>query len=365
MTDTRSLRALPPGRQDDQRAEGLPARRRRHFLRWLLPALLLAAAAATVWQLTAQDPPTYLTEEARSVDLQDRVEAAAVVAFPQAATAELRSPVGGTLTHLAVKEGDRPVSLTIPVRVSDAPLVVLESPLPLFRDLTEDVQGADVAALESALRAAGYAPGPDDSTFDAETAAALEAWEAANGLEATGELPLSRMLWLPPGGQVTSVSVRPGDPVGAGSALASVAVPTALVVHAPVAQADVAKIAAGDPVEVELDALDDPLSGIVEAVALTSDEDGMYRATVRLDALPETVRAGMEGTARVLVDLREDAVVVPSGAVATSDGQPTVRVLVDGEPEVREVELGLVTTDGAEILTGVAPGDAIVVGEQD
>lgn len=365
MTDTRSLRALSQVGQDHQQAEGLPSRRRRHFLQWVLPVLLLAAAVATAWQLTGEDAPAYLTEEARTADLQDRVEAAAVVAFPQAATAELRTPVGGTLTHFAVKEGDRPVSLTIPVRVSDAPLVVLASPLPLFRDLTEDVQGADVAALETALRAAGYDPGPDDSTFDAQTAAALEAWEAANGLEATGELPLSRMLWLPPGGQITAVSVRPGDPVGAGTPLATVAVPSALVVHAPVAQADVARVAAGDAVEVEIDALDDPLSGTVEAVALTPDEDGTYRATVRLDALPETVRAGMEGTARVLVDLREDAVVVPSGAVATSGGNPTVRVLVDGEAEVREVELGLVTTEGAEILTGVAPGEAIVVGERD
>jgi peptidoglycan hydrolase-like protein with peptidoglycan-binding domain len=317
------------------------------------------------WQLTAEDAPTYLTEAARTADLQDRVEAAAVVAFPPAATAELRSPVGGTVTHFAVKEGDWPVSLTIPVRVSDAPLVVLASPLPLFRDLTEDLSGGDVAALEVALRAAGYDPGPDDSTFDAQTAAALEAWEAANGLEETGELPLSRMMWLPPGGQVTAVSARPGDPVAAGTALASVAVPSALVVHAAVDQADVARVAAGDRVEVELDALDDLLSGTVEAVALTPAEDGTYQATIRLDALPETVRAGMEGTARVLVEVREGAVVVPSGAVGTSGGKPMVRVLVDGEPEVREVELGLVTTEGAEILTGVAPGDAIVVGEQD
>jgi macrolide-specific efflux system membrane fusion protein len=365
MTDTRSLRALPQAGQDHQQPEGMPPRRPRRLLRWLLLVLLLAAAAATVWQLTAEDAPAFLTEEARTADLQDRVEAAAVVAFPPASTAELRSPLGGTLTIVAMREGDRPASLTVLAKVNDTALVALASSVPLYRDLAEELQGPDVDALEDALRAAGHDPGADDAIFDAQTVDALQAWQAANGLEETDELALSDMLWLPPGGQITAVSVRLGDPVAAGTPLASVAVPSGLVVQAAIDQADVARVAAGDRVEVELDAFDDPLPGTVETVALTPAEDGTYEATVRLDALPETLRAGMEGTARILVDLREDAVVVPSGAVATSGGNPTVRVLVDGEPEVQEVELGLVTTEGAEILRGVAPGDAIVVGEQD
>ncbi len=370
MTETQPLRALPQdGHGHRHPVDGPPPRRHRQLARWLLATIVLLAAAVGAWQLApnsgAEGAPGYLTEEARTTDLEDRVEAAAAVAFPQAATAELRAPVSGTVTAVAMREGDRPAPLATLIEVNDAPLVALASPLPLYRDLVEGLEGPDVRALEEALRATGHDPGPDDAIFDAQTITGLNAWEAANGLEETGTLLLSRALWLPPGGQITAVGVRLGDPVSPGTALASVALPDGLVVEAALDQADVARVAAGDLVDVELDALDVPLSGTVEAVPLTPDEDGAYRATVRLAELPDTMRSGMEGTARVLVDVREDATVVPSGAVSSSAGQPTVRVLVDGQPEVRQVELGLVTTEGAEILEGVEPGDAVVVGEQD
>lgn len=369
MTETQPRRAVAQDGRDFGPADGPPRRRRRRARRWsLVVALLLIAGAAAAWLLTgdrgavAAEP--YLTEAARTADLQDRVEASATVAWPQEATAELRAPAAGTVTAVAVREGDRPGQLSTVVEVSDSPLVALASPVPLYRDLTEDLEGPDVQALEQALLAVGQDPGADDAVFDESTTAAVEAWESANGLEETGQLPLSRALWLPPGAQVTAVQVRPGDPVAPGTPLVAVAQPDGLVVNAALDQADVGRVAAGAVVEVELDALDAPLTGSVEAVALTP-EDGTYRATVRLTELPPTVRSGMEGTARVLVGVRQGAVVVPSGAVSTSAAQPTVRVLVGGRPEVRVVELGLVTTDGAEILSGVAAGDAIVVGERD
>lgn len=371
MTETDSLRALPQDDMGGARDFGPPPRRRRRSTgpRVLWAVIALAAVALAIWRLAsgagADGAPAYLTEQAQTADLEDRVEAAATVTWPQQATTELRAPIGGTVTAVTVREGDRPASLATVAEVNDAPLVALASPLPLYRDLVDGLEGPDVEALEGALLAVGHDPGPVDGVFDGQTVTGVENWEAENGLEETGALPLSRALWLPPGGQVTAVSVRPGDPVSPGTPLASVALPDGLVVDAALDQADVALVAVGDAAEVELDALDVALAGTVESLALAPDEAGTYRATVRLVELPAGVRAGMEGTARVLVDVRQGAVVVPSGALSSSGGLPTVRVLVDGRVEVRQVELGLVTTGGAEILAGVAPGDAVVVGERD
>lgn len=369
MTETQSRRVQPQDGGDFGPADGPPPRRRR-ARRWsLVLALLLVAGAVVAWQLTgdrgavAAEP--YLTEVATTANLEDRVEASATVAWPQEATAQLRAPAAGTVTSVAVREGDVPGPLATVFEVNEGALVALASPVPLYRDLTEDLEGEDVAALKRALRAAGQDPGADDDVFDAATTAALEAWEAANGLEETGTLSLARALWLPPGAQVTDVLVRPGDPVAPGTPLADVAQPDGLVVEAALDQADIGRVAAGAGADVVLDALDTPLAGTVDAVALAPEEDGTYRATIRLAELPTTVRAGMEGTARVLVGVREGAVVVPSGAVSSSAAQPTVRVLVDGRPQVREVQLGLVTTDGAEIVSGVTAGEAVIVGERD
>lgn len=369
MTETRPLRARTADAHDGARGGTSPPGRR--GARWALPAavVLLAAGGVAAWQLlparAQTGAPAWITQEARTADLEDRVEAAAVVAYPRAATADLRVSVGGTVTAVALRDGDRPGPLATVLEVGDTPVVALPSPLPLYRDLAEGAEGPDVEALEDALRAAGFDAGEPDPVFDAATTTALEDWQAATGLEESGVLALSQVVWLPPGGQVTAVLVRPGDPVGPGTAVAAVADHGGLVVEASLNQADVARVAAGATADVELDALQDPVATTVEAVALTPGDDGTYPATLRPAALPEGLRAGMQGTARVLAGVRAGVVVVPSGAVAGTAADPTVQVLVDGVPETRSVELGLVTTDGAEIVSGVAPGDAIVVGERD
>lgn len=343
--------------------------RRRRVLRWLLIAVLLLAVGAVVaWQTVAAsrtgDSATYLTEAARITDLEDRVEAAATVAWPQDSTADLRAPADGTVTAVRVQAGDQPNSLAPLFEIDDVPLVALGSPIPVYRDLTEGLKGPDVKALEQALQRADHDPGKVDRKFTSNTTDALEDYQESNDLEETGAFTRDRALWLPPGGQITAVDVRRGDAVKPGTLLATVAIPEDIVVDAEIDQADVARVEQGATVQVTLDAFDSPLQGTVNRVALTPGDEGTYQATVAVDGPTTTLRAGMEGTARVVVDVRKDVVVVPSGAVSGSEQAPTVRVLVGDRPQVRAVELGLVTTEGAEIVDGVAPGDAIVVGEQ-
>lgn len=50
--------------------------------------------------------------------------------------------------------------------------------------LQQGSQGADVAKLQTSLNAAGYSPGAIDSNFGPKTAAALSAYQTANGLKA-------------------------------------------------------------------------------------------------------------------------------------------------------------------------------------
>src|SRR5699024_10977406 len=106
------------------------------------------------------------------------------------------------------------------------------------------------------------------------------------------------------------------------------------------------------------------LSGTVSEVPLEPGDAGTYPVTVEIENSSD-LRMGVQGTASVIVDVRRDAVVVPTGAVASTDGTPTVQVLTDGEPEDRPVELGLVTANGTEIVNGLSEGEQVILSQNE
>jgi hypothetical protein len=70
----------------------------------------------------------------------------------------------------------------------------------------------------------------------------------------------------------------------------------------------------------------------------------------------------MTGQGSVVTASRSGVVVVPSSAIGGTSAAPTVQVVVDGGTATRPVVVGLVTTQGSEILTGVRAGEQVVTG---
>ena len=77
----------------------------------------------------------------------------------------------------------------------------------------------------------------------------------------------------------------------------------------------------------------------------------------------KAVRLGMSAAMQIVVHENERALVVPVGAVDLSNGTPRVRVRDEttGSDRVVEVKTGITTLDSVEILTGLAPGDRVIV----
>ena len=79
--------------------------------------------------------------------------------------------------------------------------------------------GADVGQLTRDLIALGYGAGLTQSNhYSSATAAAVERWQSALGLPATGEIPLGEVVFEPGPIRVTSVTPSVGAPVGGGAA---------------------------------------------------------------------------------------------------------------------------------------------------
>ena len=352
------------------------SRRRPGRRGWLAAAaaVLVVAAGASAWAVTrGDDTPTaqsLATATARRATLTQTVDAS--FALAKDGTSTLASPAAGTVTSVAITQGKAVKALTKLAGVDGNPVYGIPSGYPLYRGLAEGDEGPDVTALQKALAAAGYDPGEADGDFGTGTADALADWQADHGLEETGRLDLASFVSYKPGAVVDDVTVKVGDRMQAGGKLATLAPTQSLVATADVSQLDVAKLKVGQRVTLTFDALDGAAtSGTVDEIAdspTSSDSSAgtttvvQYPVTVRIGKLPTGDRTGMTGQASVVTTSRRNVVVVPSSAIGGTTANPTVQVVQDGTTVTRPVVVGLVTTQGSEILTGLQAGEQVVTG---
>ena len=127
---------------------------------------------------------------------------------------------------------------------------------------------------------------------------------------------------------------------------------------------DRSKLAEGQAVTVNLASGDQEVEGIIthlDDTATTSGGSETYEGVV------ETAESlvGVDGavvTIDVVVEQSLDAVVVPIAAVLSDGGQETVRVVtLEGVIERRAIETGMLDGAYVEVVTGVAPGEYVIL----
>ncbi len=171
-------------------------------------------------------------------------------------------------------------------------------------------------------------------------------------------------------GQVT---IAEGAPVLAGTPLVTITDTSELSVTAEVAETDVLLVRPGVPADIELDAVPGAhYSATVRSVGVTpttSTRGGVsYVARLALgagrlaDGTPAPVpKPGMSAVADLKVRTVRDAVAVPSSAIVREGDRDTVWVVVGDRLRRREVKLGAQGDVSVQVLTGLAPGERIVV----
>jgi len=131
--------------------------------------------------------------------------------------------LGGTITALpgvgqVVDQGQ------VLYRVDGYPVVLLYGSTPAYRTLAEgataaDLAGADVAELNQALVALGYASranlDPSSDEFSWATKAGVEKLQAHLGVDQSGVLNLGQVVFLPTAARVTNVQATLGGHAGA------------------------------------------------------------------------------------------------------------------------------------------------------
>ncbi len=167
------------------------------------------------------------------------------------------------------------------------------------------------------------------------------------------------------GGTVVARYIEPGEAIARHAPLFSIADLSSLVVRLGVSELDVGNLRVGDPVVVNIDAVAqaEQLAGLIRRIFPAAEIDSrLITVEVELpDALAKGVRPGFLARARLLVERRENALAVPAGAVAESDGEFFVMV-VNGQDrlERRVIEPGVIRGAWREVLSGLEPGDRVI-----
>lgn len=162
----------------------------------------------------------------------------------------------------------------------------------------------------------------------------------------------------PVSGTLDGILVYVGEPIRNNTKVAEV-VSESRFVSIDVAEEDLDGIEIGMPVTVRLLAYGNRLfQGEVSWLAPTADEDTKRRnVAIGLDIDEDLLVPGLTGQASIIKGERENALLVPRRALVGN----RLYVVNNGVVEIREVELGYLSAGSAEVLSGIEPGEAVIV----
>ncbi len=235
------------------------------------------------------------------------------------------------------------------------------------RSLDDDAAARELAAVErkaseETLRIA---------RLEAETAAAQVQTHRDKLDQATVRAPITGIFIAEEGRD--SKPLVTGRPVTQGERLASVADFSQLSVVTSVDEVDVRQMIVGQRARITGPGFPGlEINGTVTRVAARAAGGNargapQFPITVDLDRLDSRARArlrvGMSAYMEIIVQQRDNALLVPLAAVSPGGGPPTLRIMdpTTGEITARTVVTGLTTLNSVEVTEGLAAGETVVL----
>ncbi|UCC72792.1 MAG: efflux RND transporter periplasmic adaptor subunit [Gemmatimonadota bacterium] len=182
---------------------------------------------------------------------------------------------------------------------------------------------------------------------------------------------IEAVVYSPIDGFILEKNVEIGDPVTPlnpyqeGTVLMTMAEMSALIFRGTVDEIDVGRLSEGMIVQFKIGALPQAeVTGTLTKISLkarTEDNSTVFPIEISLDDSDVVLRAGYSANADVIIDRREDVLMIPERLVTFSGDTAKVTVLLeDGTQEERIIEVGLSDAINIEVLSGLEVGDKVV-----
>ncbi len=228
---------------------------------------------------------------------------------------------------------------------------------------------------------------PDDPTYIQRHDDYLLAQESYNNLtkqlqQQKVSLEASRLsyqsagavVYSPISGTIGSISLAPGmilNPTSSASNSSNIENKIAIVktnatpsISVSLTEIDVPKVKVGNKVTVTLSAFTDKTyTGKIVAIDTTGTVSSgvvSYPVTITLDSGTPDIFANMSATANILIDFKDNILIVPNGAIVSQNGENFVRVLKNNILTNLPVVTGLSNDTDTEIVSGIDDGQQVV-----
>jgi HlyD family secretion protein len=206
--------------------------------------------------------------------------------------------------------------------------------------------------------------GPSDE--DLEIARAQVQQARISQLSAENSLANAQLV-APIDGVVSLVNVRQGELFSGGLPAITMSNLDSFHMDVLVDEIDVRQVEVGQSVAIRVDAFgEENLTGRVSEIAPTADNVGgviAYEVTIVPDETELPLRAGMSATAIITTADVPNAVLVPNRFINLNrdSGEAFVYRVVNGEPALQEVELGLRNERQSQVVAGLNEGDELAL----
>jgi Cu(I)/Ag(I) efflux system membrane fusion protein len=218
----------------------------------------------------------------------------------------------------------------------------------------------------------GGVPGVPGSSTDLVDAAKrrLRLWDITEAqideVIRTGRPRRTLTLYAPSSGVVIAKQVVQGQSITSGQLLYIIADLSAVWIDVQVRETDAAAIQTGTAADIQVTGLPGhALKGRVAYVYPTLDSTSRaIHARIEVANAGNLLKPGMYATLQLITPMRS-ALTVPNSAVLRTGDRSVVFVDMGGGNFMpRDVELGAVTSDYTEVLTGLEPGQRVVTSAQ-
>lgn len=139
------------------------------------------------------------------------------------------------------------------------------------------------------------------------------------------------------------------------------------IVSVNLSEVDVPKVKIGESVTLTADSVSGKtFTGkviTVDKIGSVSSNVTNYPTVIKLDTGDDQLLPNMAVSAKIITNIEDNVLLVPSTAIQNSNGQTTVGILKNGQPQSIPVEIGNANDTQTVITSGVNEGQSVITGQ--